>query len=93
METTTLKLEKLELLEARIGATIEKMSELGSRYDTLSRKNEALEEKLADLTSQNSQLGVQLDEVKASSATNGADDKEILSRIDRMLEKFGELQI
>ena len=93
METTTLKLEKLELLEARIGATIERMSELSSRYDTLSRKNEALEEKLADLTSQNSQLSVQLDEVKASSATNGADDKEILSRIDRMLEKFGELQI
>ena len=86
----TLKLEKLELLESRIANTLEKVSELNSRCQNLARKNEELELKIEQLTNTNGELSNQLNDIQAH---QGMDETEVLSKIDRMLEKFGELQI
>lgn len=86
----TLKLEKLELLESRIANTLEIVSELNSRCQNLARKNEVLELKVSELTNTNVEMSEQLNDIQTH---QGMDEKAVLNKIDRMLEKFGELQI
>lgn len=92
----TEKFELLDRLETKIAKTISRITELQERCDALQKDNEHLAAQLAGAKKQNSQLTEQMAELKAASQIAGAAsvrESEALKRIDRMLEKFGELQI
>jgi FtsZ-binding cell division protein ZapB len=95
-ETETKSLTKLDLLEAKIGQTVKRLSELSSRCDTLKRNNEELTQELEGLRGTNRRLTEQIDQLIVDKETRSMEDggkEEIIKRIDKMLEKFGELQI
>jgi FtsZ-binding cell division protein ZapB len=93
-EKGTNNLEQMERLETKIDETVKKIKTLNSRCDTLSSDNEMLLEQLETVRGQNKALTRQIDELKAEAEAGHGDNKEdIIRRIDRMLEKFGELQI
>jgi septal ring factor EnvC (AmiA/AmiB activator) len=96
MPANDTQLQKLELLEARIAAAVQRLGELNEQCRTLSEKNQKIESELAEFKTNNSELEQQIVQLKADKAKapkRSMDDKKILNRIDRMLEKFGELQI
>lgn len=87
-------LEKIDRLQAKIEETLRRYTELSERCETLQRSNAVLQERVQTLQSRNIALSREIDELRAASASNNEDhSEEILKRIDRMLEKFGELQI
>lgn len=95
-ETEVQNPSKLDLLEAKIGQTVKKLSELVSQCDALTSTNEELNEELETLREENRNLVRQIDRFtaeKQTQAKQGGGKEEIIKRIDKMLEKFGELQI
>ncbi|MEJ2721441.1 MAG: cell division protein ZapB [bacterium] len=95
-ETEVQNPSKLDLLEAKIGQTAKKISGLVSRCDALKRENEQLNDELETLREKNRSLATQIDNLAAENETRakqGGGKEEIIKRIDKMLEKFGELQI
>jgi len=95
-KTETRGMDKLDLLETKIGQTVRKLSELSNRCSALERSNEELIEEIETLRSTNRDLTKQIDrlEVEKEARANEDGSKEkIIKRIDKMLEKFGELQI
>lgn len=87
-------LEKIDRLQTKIEETLERLTDLADRCETLQRNNAVLEERVETLQNRNIALSREIDELRASRAGDEGDhSEEILRRIDRMLEKFGELQI
>ena len=86
------KLDKLAGLETKIAEAVEKAAALRSRCRLLEEKNADLKDRLAGLKEDHSSLSEQVGRLE-SAASDGVGPKQILDKIDRMLEKFGELQI
>ena len=83
------RLETIDLLEKKVIQVIEKMTELQNQ-------NKELEAQLADLRKHNNKMSKQvagLGAAKTGGGQLGIEDQKILKKIDKMLEKFGELQI
>ncbi|MDH3217446.1 MAG: SlyX family protein [Candidatus Krumholzibacteria bacterium] len=92
----TQKLERLDALESKISQAAEIIAELNTRCKALGEEQQRLQQKLADLTNRNKNLAQQIDELESKNQVGSAkalSEKKILSRIDRMIEKFGELQV
>ncbi len=90
------KFEKLDRLEAAITRAVEKFGEVDANFQALDAKNEELEEQLGVLRAHNNELSKQIFELKNARKAEPVglvEEKKILNKIDRMLEKFGELQI
>jgi len=81
-DARTVNLEKIEMLEAKVEAAVELITELRARSETLQRNNAVLQERAEALQ-----------QLKSAREDEGGSRQEIIKRIDRMLEKFGELQI
>ena len=89
-------LERLDALESKVLQAVETVAELSSRCEHLAVEKSQLERSLRDLRKRNNDLTQQIVELRAmNEADSGesADGQRILNRIDRMLEKFGELQV
>ena len=96
--TTTEKYssEKFDVLEAKIGAAVERLTELTAQCRDLEGRNEELSRELTELRNSNNELAQKVVDLKAAAEAAPKrlmDDQKILHRIDRMIEKFGELQI
>ncbi|NIM19953.1 MAG: cell division protein ZapB [Candidatus Latescibacteria bacterium] len=89
-------LEKFHLLEEKIHQTVDRVSRMEARAKALQHKNQELEEEVIRLRKHANELSQQIVRLKTAreklSAQYGSNE-EIKKRIDRMLEKFGELQI
>ncbi|MEE9271630.1 MAG: hypothetical protein V3V49_15390 [Candidatus Krumholzibacteria bacterium] len=83
-------------MEAKISRAVEKFAELEAARRTLQEKNEKTEGQLRELRLHNNELSKQIFELKTAKTERPVglvEEKKILNKIDRMLEKFGELQI
>ncbi len=92
----TLNLERLDALEAKISQAARAVDTLTARARELTQVNQKLQDQIADLTDRNNALTQELEELKVANEVRSkgrVDDKKILSKIDRMIEKFGELQV
>ena len=89
---TIQKMEKLGQLESKITEAIEKVLALQNKCDELAAANTQLTTDLDALRSDNVDLNSRI--VETESVVRDRDgEKQVLNKIDRMLEKFGELQI
>lgn len=88
-------LEKFDRLEEKITEALRRLNDLTEKYEGLQRSNALLQERVQMLQNRNIALSREADELRAAAAAANDEDhsEEILRRIDRMLEKFGELQI
>jgi FtsZ-binding cell division protein ZapB len=94
MDVKLQSLEKFDRLEQKIEQALQRLTDLTDRHETLQRSNALLQERVQMLQNRNIALSREIDELRAATAANEDDHgEEILKRIDRMLEKFGELQI
>ena len=84
-------LKKFHLLDERIDQTVKKINDLKNKYERLQNENHDLNEKLEALTLKNRELLEQMDGRRHAGTV--IDKEEIRKRIDRVLEKFGELQL
>jgi hypothetical protein len=91
----TRALEKLALLEERITETTDRLIQIKALYSTLQGQKELLEKELNELRSANSELSDKINHLKLihEQHANSFDKEEVRKKIDRMLEKFGELQL
>lgn len=91
----TRALEKLTLLEERISETSSRLSSIKDLYASLQGQKELLEKELDELRSANSELNDKINHLKLIHEENASsfDKEEVRKKIDRMLEKFGELQL
>lgn len=94
MEPTS-ALEKLTLLEDRIGETTHRLSRIKEQYRALQGQKELLEKELDELRSANRELSERINHLKLiqEEHANSFDKEEVRKRIDRVLEKFSELQL
>ena len=92
-ETKVQGLEQLERLEAKVDEAVRLIVDLRTRCESLQRNNAVLQERVETLQNRNIALSRELDELKTAQEDDGGSKEEIIRRIDRMLEKFGELQI
>jgi hypothetical protein len=86
---TTSGMEKLDLLEGKIADAVAVIERLGSRCRTLVEDKEELTRRIDDLERQ-------IADLKARGTVGAAKllaDGKIISKIDRLIEKFGELQV
>ncbi|UCH85699.1 MAG: hypothetical protein JSW50_08450 [Candidatus Latescibacterota bacterium] len=87
---------KLDLLETKIGQTVQKLSQLTTQHDELKKINEELLEDMENLRNRNKDLTNRINSLEVEIETRAKKDgskEQIIKRIDKMLEKFGELQI
>ena len=87
------KLERLDLLENKVSQAAAAVETLTARCRELTKVNEQLTTQITELASGNENLVNQIEELKAAQSSGKVGDKEIINRIDRMIEKFGELQV
>lgn len=95
MTITKTQLDRLDALESKVSQAIETIAQLTSRCEELDQEKKQLERNLESLTKHNNDLSQQLAVLRAAEDGSGESEeaKRILVRIDRMLEKFGELQV
>jgi FtsZ-binding cell division protein ZapB len=86
-------LEQLERLEEKVDEAVRMLVELRTRCESLQKNNAVLQERVETLQHRNIALSREIDQLKAAQEDDGGGREEIIRRIDRMLEKFGELQI
>ncbi len=88
-------IEKLALLERRISQTTERFSHLKEQYEALEQQKATLERELDDLRCANEDLNGRIHNLKMNKDVhqNSFNKEEVRKRIDRVLEKFGELQL
>jgi chromosome segregation ATPase len=88
-------LEKLSILEERITQTTNRLSLLKDQYRAIQGQKELLEKELDELRTANSVLTGRINDLKLihEEHANSFDKEEVRKKIDRMLEKFGELQL
>jgi FtsZ-binding cell division protein ZapB len=92
----TANLERLDALEAKVSQAASAVETLTARCRDLTQVNQKLQDQVADLTNRNDELTREIERLKVASEKRSegrVDDKRILSKIDRMIEKFGELQV
>jgi FtsZ-binding cell division protein ZapB len=92
----TANLERLDALEAKVSQAARAVETLTARCRELTKNNQRLQEQVAELTDHNNRLTQEVEELKVAGearSANTVEEKKILSRIDRMIEKFGELQV
>ena len=89
---TVQKMEKLGQLESKITEAIEKVLALQNKCDELAATNAQLTTDLEALRSDNVDLNSRITETE-SVVRDRDGETQVLNKIDRMLEKFGELQI
>jgi len=94
METNR-ALEKLTLLEQRISKTSERFGHLKDQYETLQQQKSMLEKELDQLRNANEELSERIHHLKSTHEENerSFNKEDVRKRIDRVLEKFGELQL
>jgi len=82
-------------LEQRMDATSQKLAELTAKYDSLVAEKGRLEHEISTLRTNNQELSDNIHELKLLQQKNSSsfDKEEVRKKIDRMLEKFGELQL
>ena len=88
-------IEKLSLLEERISQTTVRFSHLKNMYRALQEQKTSLERELEDLRSTNEELSGRIHDLKLNQEEhqNSFNKEEVRKRIDRVLEKFSELQL
>ena len=86
------KLERLDQLEAKVAEAARIIETLSSRSRTLTENNRRLEAQVGELATRNEELTKEVKTLKTGVSLK-FDDKAIIHRIDRMIEKFGELQV
>ena len=88
-------IEKLSLLEERIAQTSERFSHLKDQYQALQDQKESLEAEIERLRSTNRELTEKVGRLKTNheKLVGSFQKEEVRKRIDRVLEKLGELQL
>ena len=94
METTP-AIERLSMLESRITQTAERFAHLKDQYRALQEQRDALERELDKLKNANRELNEKIVDLKAGQEKllGSFQKDEVKKRIDRVLEKLGELQL
>jgi len=91
-DSTEEQMEKLDALEGKITEAIEKVVLLQKKCDELNAMNAQLTADVEKLRNDNEDLNSRIVEAETV-VRDKAGETQVLNRIDRMLEKFGELQI
>ena len=88
-------LEKLALLEERIAQTSERFARLKDQYDAMQEQKNLLEREIESLRSVNHELSERITNLKTSHdrIVGSLHKEEVRKRLDRVLEKLGELQL
>lgn len=88
-------IEKLSLLEERIAQTSERFSHLKDQYQALQNQKESLEAEIERLRSTNRELTEKVGRLKTNheKLVGSFQKEEVRKRLDRVLEKLGELQL
>ncbi|MCI0453216.1 MAG: hypothetical protein L0Z51_12690 [Candidatus Latescibacteria bacterium] len=88
-------IEKLSLLEDRIAQTAERFAHLKDQYRALQEQRSSLEREIDRLRSANRELNDRINHLKSNhdKILSSFHKEEVRKRIDRVLEKLGELQL
>ena len=88
-------IEKLSLLEERIAQTTQRFTHLKDQYQALQDQKETLELEIERLRSTNRELSDKIGHLKNNhEKLMGSFQKgEVRKRLDKVLEKLGELQL
>lgn len=88
-------LEKLTVLEERIASTTERFAQLKDQYRAMQEQKDALEREIERLRSANQELNDRIGNLKTSHEriVSSLHKDEVKKRLDRVLEKLGELQL
>jgi chromosome segregation ATPase len=91
----TKAIEKLDVLEERIAQTTERFSRLKNQYQALQAQRTSLELEIEQLRSANRELTDKIGRLKSNheKVVGSFHKEEVRKRIDRVLEKLGELQL
>jgi FtsZ-binding cell division protein ZapB len=81
----TSKLERMDVLEARVSEAVAVIERLGVRCRALAETNETLVRRAHELENEIAEL--------KGGVGAGLDDGKIINKIDRLIEKFGELHV
>jgi cell division protein FtsB len=93
METPAI--EKLSVLESRIAQTAERFAQLKEQYSAMQEQRSSLEREIDRLKSANRELNERINHLKSNNERilSSFQKEEVRKRIDRVLEKLGELQL
>jgi cell division protein FtsB len=93
METPAI--EKLSVLETRITQTAERFAQLKEQYRAMQEQRSSLEREIDRLKSANRELNEKISHLKSNNdkTLSSYHKEEVRKRIDRVLEKLGELQL
>lgn len=88
-------IEKLSLLEERISQTAERFSHLKDQYQALNDQKETLELEIERLRTANRELTDRIGRLRNNQEklVGSFQKEEVRKRLDRVLEKLGELQL
>jgi FtsZ-binding cell division protein ZapB len=88
-------IEKLTILEERIAQTSERFAQLKDKYQALQDQKDTLEREMERLQSANQELTERIGSLKTSHdrIVSSLHKEEVKKRLDRVLEKLGELQL
>jgi chromosome segregation ATPase len=88
-------IEKLSLLEERIAQTTQRFSHLKNQYQALQDQKQSLELEIERLRSSNRELADKIGHLKNNheKLVGSFQKEEVRKRLDRVLEKLGELQL
>ncbi|HEX5132912.1 MAG TPA: hypothetical protein VFX92_10540 [Candidatus Krumholzibacteria bacterium] len=91
----TKALEKLTLLEERIAQTTERFAHLKDQYQALQDQKVSLEQEMDRLRAANHELSERIGNLKTShdKIVGSLHKDEVKKRIDKVIEKLGELQL
>jgi len=88
-------IEKLSLLEERIAQTTQRFTHLKDQYQALQDQKESLELEIERLRSTNRDLSDKVGRLKNNheKLMGSFQKEEVRKRLDKVLEKLGELQL
>jgi chromosome segregation ATPase len=88
-------LEKLTVLEERIAQTTERFARLKSQFEALQDQKSMLEREIDGLREANREMSERINHLKTSNEkiVGSLHKEEVKKRLDRVLEKLGELQL
>lgn len=88
-------IEKLAVLEERIAQTSERFAQLKDQYQALQDQKDTLQREIERLRTANQELTERIGSLKTSHdrIVGSLHKEEVKKRLDRVLEKLGELQL
>jgi phage shock protein A len=88
-------IEKLSVLEERIAQTAERFARLKNQYQALEDQKSSLESEIERLRFANRELTEKINHLRSNheKLVGSFQKDEVRKRIDRVLEKLGELQL